>query len=134
MSLVILCVDDNHTALTVRRVLLSTVGYTVLGATTGRAALTLFNCNHVDLVITDHLLPDGTGAELVLQMKRIRPDVPVVLLTACANLPQGYDHADRLLSKGMTPEEFLTEIASLLSNDCENARPPRNQFHRRAVA
>jgi len=122
MSIVILCVDDDHTALTVRRILLSTKGYTVLTAPSTQVAMHLFNCNHVDLVITDHLLADGTGAQLMSQMKQLQPEVPVVLLTAWANVPPGYDHADRLLSKCMKPEEFLTEIASQLSNRNKNTR------------
>ena len=87
-------------------------------------SLDLFSCNPVDLVITDHLLPDGTGADLMLWMKRVRPEVPVVLYTAWAVMPPGYDHANRLLSKGMTPEEFLAEVASLLSN--HNDDPKRS--------
>ena len=85
MSIVIQCVDDDHTALAVRRLLLSTKGYAVLTATSADAALRLFNCNHVDLVITDHLLRDGTGAHVTSQMKRLRPEVPIVLLTAWPN-------------------------------------------------
>ena len=122
MPPVILCVDDDRIALFVRRLLLSTAGYAVLTASSVEAAQGLFDCNHVALVITDHLLPDGTGAELVLQMKRVRPEVPAILFTAWADMPQGYDHADRLLSKGMTPEDFLREVASLLSNCNDDPR------------
>jgi DNA-binding response OmpR family regulator len=122
LAIVILCVDDDHTALAVRRLLLSIKGYAVVTATSADAALRVFNCNHVDLVITDHLLPDGTGAHVTYQMKRLRPEVPIVLLTAWPNVPPGYEHADRLLSKCMAPEEFLAEIASLLSNRNENTR------------
>lgn len=115
LPIVILCVDDDHIALTVRRLLLSLAGYTVLTAASVEAALGLFRCNHVDLVITDHLLPDGTGAELTFQIKRLRPEVQVVLLTGWTDLPPGYDHADLALTKGLTAENFLAEIATLLS-------------------
>jgi DNA-binding response OmpR family regulator len=113
---VILCVDDDPNALFVRRLLLSIAGYAVLTAGSVEAAQDLFACNRVDLMITDHLLPDGTGAELMLQMKQVQPKALVALLTAWAETPQGYKHADRLLNKGMTPDDFLTEVASLLSN------------------
>jgi CheY-like chemotaxis protein len=115
LPIVILCVDDDHIALTVRRLLLSVAGYTVLTAASVEAALGLFRRNHVDLVITDHLLPDGTGAELTFQIKRLRPEVQVVLLTGWMDLPPGYDHADLALTKGLTAENFLAEIATLLS-------------------
>ena len=113
--LVILCVDDEQTGLTARRLLLSIAGYTVLTATSGTSALRLFNCNHVDLVITDHLLPDFTGAELAFHMKQRKPEIPVVLLTGLVEPPSGSQSADLLLTKGMMPQEFLAEVAKLLS-------------------
>lgn len=113
--LVILCVDDEQTGLTARRLLLSIAGYTVLTATSGTAALRLFNCNQVDLVITDHLLPDFTGAELAHHMKRRKPEVPIVLLTGLVDPPPGSEQADLLLTKGMMPQEFLAEVAKVLS-------------------
>jgi CheY-like chemotaxis protein len=113
---VILCVDDDSTGLTVRRLLLSVAGYTVLTATDARLALKLLACNHVDLVITDHLLPDVTEAEIVSEVKRLKPEVPVVLLTGLAEPPSGFEQADLLLSKGIVPQEFLSEIARLLSS------------------
>ncbi len=115
VSIVILCVDDDPTALTVRRLLLSIAGYEVLTAESGETALQLFNGNQVDLVLTDHLLPDISGAALSFQMKRLKPEVAVVLLTASAEFPPGYDHADLLLNKGLTPEDFLAKIAGLVS-------------------
>jgi CheY-like chemotaxis protein len=113
--LVILCVDDEQTGLTARRLLLSIAGYTVLTATSGTAALRLFNCNQVDLVITDHLLPDFTGAELALHMKQRKPEIPIVLLTGLVDPPPGSEHADLLLTKGLMPQEFLGEVAKLIS-------------------
>lgn len=112
---VILCVDDEPTGLTARRLLLSTVGYTVLTATSGECALRLFRCNHVDVVITDHLLPDLTGAELAVEMKQLKGEVPIVLLTGLVDLPPGYEQADLVLTKGITPPQFLAEIAKLVA-------------------
>ena len=111
----ILCVDDEQTGLTVRRLLLSSAGYKVLTATRADAALRLFRCNHVDLVITDHLLPDLTGAQLTSQMKQLKPEVPIVLLTGLVDPPPGFEQADLLLTKGMMPPEFLAEVARVLS-------------------
>jgi CheY-like chemotaxis protein len=77
----VLCVDVEQTGLTARRILLSVAGYTVLTATSGQYALNLFRCNHVNVVITEHLLSDLTGAEMAAEMKRLKPEVPIVLLT-----------------------------------------------------
>ena len=101
--------------MTARRLLLSIAGYTVLTAISGNIALRLFRCNPVDLVITDHLLPDLNGADLASEMKRLKPEVPIVLLTGLVDPPQGFEQADLLLTKGITPPEFLDEIAKLLA-------------------
>ena len=112
---VILCVDDEAVGLLARRLLLSIAGYMVLTATSGEIALRLFSCNHVDLVLTDHLLPDLTGAQLASEMKRLKPEVPIVLLTGMVEPPSEFEYADLLLTKCMTPPEFLAAVAKLLS-------------------
>lgn len=114
-AFVILCVDDEPVGLLARRLLLSISGYTVLTAESGDVALRLFNCNHVDLVLTDHFLPDLTGAQLASEMKRCKPQVPIVLLTGLVEPPSEFKCADLHLVKGMTPPEFLAAIAKLLS-------------------
>jgi len=120
LPMVILCVDDDHTALTVRRLLLSIAGYTVLTASSVEAALGLFDVNRIDLVITDHFLTDGTGAELTRLMRRLKPEIPLVLLTGLADLPPLYKHIDMVVSKGITPENFLGQIARLLLSSGRN--------------
>ena len=112
---VILCVDDEPMGLMARRLILSVAGYTVLTAESGRAALKLFRSSRVDVVITDHLLPDLIGSELVCEMKGLKPEVPVVLFTGLADLPSGYELADMILTKGITPQRFLSEIAKLIA-------------------
>lgn len=97
-----------------RRLLLSIAGYTVLTATSGKIALRLFSCNHVDLVLTEHLLPDLNGAQLASEMKRLKPEVPIVVLTGLAEPPSAFEYTDLLLTKCMTPPEFLAAIAKLL--------------------
>jgi DNA-binding response OmpR family regulator len=113
---VILCIDDEPTILTLRQVLLSIAGYQVLTATDGESALQIFAQNHVDLVITDQLLPGRTGGQIASEMKRLRPEVPIILYTGLQDLPPGSEHADVILVKGMNPPEFLAAIAKLVMN------------------
>jgi CheY-like chemotaxis protein len=112
---VILCVDDEPTALMVRRLVLSIAGYDVLTAADGDAALTSLCRSHVDLVITDHFLPDRTGAQVAEEMKRLKPEVPIVLLTGAPEPPPGSENADLVLTKGLDPTEFLAAIANLIT-------------------
>ena len=107
----ILCVGGEHVALQVRSLLLSGAGYRVLAAKNGEEALRIFRLNPVDLVIIDLWQPEGTGSEMLGEMKRIHPKVPVILLTELMDLPLGSEQADLLLTKCMTPPEFLEAIS-----------------------
>lgn len=112
----ILCVDDEELSLKVRKLVLESAGYTVLTATTSDAALSLFQTNKVDLVITDCLLPGLPGTELALRMKKLKPIVPIALLTGLPEPPEGAAHADYFIVKGEEPAAVLQKIAEILSS------------------
>ncbi len=112
---VILCVNDEPTILALRQVLLSIAGYTVLTATNDESALRLFMLNPVDLVITDQLLPSPSEGQLASRMKRLKPEVPIILYTGLQQLPPAAESADVILVKGITPPEFLAAIAKLVA-------------------
>ena len=101
-------------ALTLRQMLLEQAGYKVLSATTAVTAFKLFESQTIDLVISDHLLPDLTGAEMTRDMKRKRPFVPVMLFSAVPDAPPGSEHADLFVNKADGPAEFLLKVADLL--------------------
>jgi CheY-like chemotaxis protein len=111
---VILCVDDEASALALRCLVLSTAGYEVLTAADGAGALELFGCIHVDLVITDHWLPGLTGTQVAAEMKRLKPAIPIVLFSGLVEAPLGNEHVDLVITKGMPAVEFLREVGKLL--------------------
>ena len=111
---VILCVDDEVPALAIRCLILSTAGYEVLTAADGVGALQLFRCVPVDLVITDYWLPGLTGVQVAAEMKRLKPAIPVILLSGVVEAPPGSELADLVITKGMPVEELLREIGKLI--------------------
>ena len=111
---VILCVDDDVPALALRCLVLSSAGYEVLTAADGAAALELFRCIRVDLVITDYWLPGRTGTQVAAEMKRLKPVIPIVLFSGLVEAPLGSDCADLVITKGMPAVEFLREVGKLL--------------------
>ena len=113
---VVLCVDDDRAALALRCLVLSGAGYDVLSAADGAAALALFRCIQVDLVITDYWLPDLTGAQLAAEMKRLKPAIPIVLFTGWVEIPPESEHVDLFVIKGMPVVEFLRQIGKLISS------------------
>lgn len=111
---IILCIDDAEIALRVRKLLLSIAGYEVVTAASGEEGLELFKRDAVDLVIADHFLTGKTGTEIASEMKTIKPHVPILIVSAAADTPEGMEFADGFLPKGESPEALLQTIARLL--------------------
>ena len=110
----LLCIDDNQSALHVRQMVLESAGYTVLIAIDSAAAMVLFSLSAVDMVVSDHFLQDGTGIELAAAMRKLKPDVPIVIISGLVDAPEGMEHADLFISKADSPPEVLRKISELL--------------------
>lgn len=112
---IILWIDDEQEQLRLYSELLSRKGYRVLTATYASAALYLFERNQIDLVISDQRLRDCPGADVLAEMKRLKPNIPVILFTGQPQAPRGVEFADMFLTKGVaTTEDLLASIAKLL--------------------
>lgn len=112
---VILCVDDELNPLTLRRLVLQKAGYEVLTASSGKEALELVNSRHVDLVLSDHLMPGMQGTELAQQLKERHPKLPVILISGVNELPAGSANANAFLSKIEGPDALCKEVAAILN-------------------
>lgn len=113
MSL-ILAVDDEKSGLYFRKLILEHAGYSVLSSSDTEEAMRLFRSHPVDLVITDHLLGRKTGSQMSGEMKRLKPNVPIVLLSGTTSKPDELGYADAFLSKTEGPEELLGVVSNLL--------------------
>jgi len=114
-SHLILCVDDEMIGLRVRKVLLERAGYRVLTAQDGAAGLQLFSSEAVDAVVLDYSMPGMNGGEVADQMRRIKPDVPILLLSAYLGLPQNVTRLVNLyMTKGEGAPILLQKLETLL--------------------
>lgn len=79
----ILFVDDEKAISQMGKLMLERLGYQVTAQTSGKEALEVFHIRPAafDLVITDMNMPHMTGIELIKELKRIKPDIPVILCT-----------------------------------------------------
>ena len=77
----VLFVDDEESIARLGGMMLERLGYTVTISTSASEALALFRVapERFDLVITDHTLPAMTGATLAQEMRRLRPELPVIV-------------------------------------------------------
>ncbi|MGA2373996.1 MAG: response regulator [Candidatus Sulfotelmatobacter sp.] len=77
----ILCVEHHAEYMDALRHILESAGYRVMPATTGTQALRLLTNREFDGVLLEYDLPDATGTAVRAEMKRIKPEVPVLLFS-----------------------------------------------------
>ncbi len=75
----VLCVENHIEYLEALTYMLEKAGYEVVPATTGDQGLSLLTTQTVQGVLLEYDLPDATGATVRAEMKRIKPEVPVLL-------------------------------------------------------
>jgi CheY-like chemotaxis protein len=68
------------------------------------------------LVISDQLMPEMTGVELVARVKNARPTLPIMLLSGVNEIPAGAELADDFLSKLEGPETMIQRARTLLKS------------------
>ncbi|MGM0404265.1 MAG: hybrid sensor histidine kinase/response regulator, partial [Thermodesulfobacteriota bacterium] len=119
----ILLVDDEQRIVDLQHQVLESLGYHVTAMTGSIKAFELFSRRPeiFDLLLTDQTMPDMTGLELAEKMRRLRPDMPVILCT-------GYnDKATRekaakarinaLLQKPIAKSDLAVALRKILDND-----------------
>ncbi len=111
----ILCIDDNEQSLSIRKFMLETRGYHVIACTTGREGLSQFSKGGVDLVLTDLMMPEVDGAEVIKKIKTLSPETPAILFSGKIKIYEKDLQADVFLPKGMyAPTELLERIRLLM--------------------
>ena len=112
----ILCIDDDSDTLALRRHFLQSCGYSVLTAASGTDGLrALSDGAAVDLVLLDYMMPAMNGEEVAAKLKEQNPAIPVVVMSAVAQLPQGFlTTVDGYVQKGQDPDVLLTTVSKVL--------------------
>ncbi len=78
----ILLVDDHKNTRILVNELLSGMGYRVLQAEDGKEAMGLVEIGSINLVMTDLKMPGMDGIQLTRAIRRIRPDLPIIVYSA----------------------------------------------------
>lgn len=111
-TLSILVVDDDPLILMNAVDMLEELGQTVSQASSGIEALELLQAQSFDLVITDHAMPQMTGAELIEKIKLAYPQMPIILATGYAELPATTGLQFVRLPKPYTLDELAAALAA----------------------
>jgi len=101
--------------------MLEDLGHTVIEALSGTRALDVLRLGaKVDVVVTDHAMPGMTGTELSQHIRQIWPNLPVILATGYAELPNGEDPGLPRLGKPYVQSELALQIAKVTSQATGN--------------
>jgi PAS domain S-box-containing protein len=116
-SRVVMVVDDDTLVLHSAAAMLEDLGHRVLQAASGKDALKLL-AEHpeIEVLITDHAMPNMTGAELATAVKAISPALPIVLATGYAELPGRLAAALTRLAKPFTQRELENAIVQAVQS------------------
>jgi CheY-like chemotaxis protein len=114
-SNLVLCVDDEVVGLQVRKILLERAGYRVLTAPDGALGLEIFSSEPVEVVVLDYSMPGMHGGEVAVKMRQIKPEVPILLLSAYMDLSAEVTSVvDLYMTKGEGAPILLEKLSSLL--------------------
>ena len=121
---VLLCIDDNLDVLECEKLFLESFGYSVLTATSGGQGLELASMHPIDIVIVDYFMPEMNGQEVAIEMRRLRPKAPIILLSGAADVPeQALRQVDAFIAKDRLASQLLPAIAQLQESGWFNPHP-----------
>ena len=127
----ILVVDDEPFVCDAVKMMLAFDGHDVVTANDAKEALTVFDNDKFDLVITDFAMPGMKGDELAAAIKARAPRQPVVMITAYAEMLQSSGKklpgVDFLVSKPFLLEHLREAIATVLTDVGSNNPPGGNR-------
>jgi len=116
----ILIVDDEKNYLVVLEALLGPEGYEILTTDNAPDALRQVREADLDLVITDMKMPKMNGMELLEEAKSIKPDLPVIIMTAYGTIELAVEamkkHAYDYITKPFQNEQLKLTVKKALEN------------------
>jgi CheY-like chemotaxis protein len=109
----VLCIDDDPESTELRREMLESAGFRVLTANNGPDGLALVAGDRPDIVLLDYLMPGMDGGEVAGRIKALRPDLPIILLSAHLQVPaEALRWVDCYMVKGSPVEHLFGRIGA----------------------
>jgi two-component system cell cycle response regulator CpdR len=111
----ILLVDDDADVREAAAAILGTKDYRVLVARTGDDAMRLLGQEHVDVLLTDIVMPEINGIELAEQAKWLQPDLKIMFMTGYYSRAAEATKLGALVFKPVRQSEIMTTLAEVLA-------------------
>jgi len=110
----ILCIDDDDSILSYHRALLERRGFQVLTTSSARKGLQIAATFKLAAFIVDYNMPEMNGHEVALEIKRIRPTIPVVMVSGEEMIPvQTLNIVDAFVSKDDACARLLPVVTKI---------------------
>lgn len=107
--------DDNPQHLQTLQERLELIGYRVLTARNGAEALEIFSRKRVHLAVVDYYMHGMSGDMVAVEMKRLRPDVPIIIFSGSFTLPEMVIAlVDGFVFTGEEPDKLVNKIKELV--------------------
>jgi CheY-like chemotaxis protein len=117
----ILVIDDEPSILLMIKKMLEKEGHEVDIALNGRDGLDLFEKKMADLLITDIIMPQKEGLEIIMELKKKYPELRIIAISGGGRIgPEGYlpiaKHlgADMVFQKPLVQKEFVQAVSELI--------------------
>ena len=118
----ILVIDDDGIMNSMLVQMLKTAGYEAKGADDGKRGLKLLDAQPYDLIVTDLIMPEIEGIELIQVIRAINKTIPIIAISGGGRLhPEGYLKiaqsmgADYTFEKPIDKESFLAAVRECLA-------------------
>jgi DNA-binding response OmpR family regulator len=118
----VLLIDDNPLQLRVREAVLRNGGFHVTVATTAVSALALLHAldERVGVVVTDHLMPEASGSDLVRAIRAENNWLPIIVLSGLPEAIVEYEGLDVVFRvKPLPPAELIELVRTSLDQSTE---------------
>jgi CheY-like chemotaxis protein len=111
----ILCIDDDRAILSYEKALLESSGYSVTTAASAQEGLELVATCKFDAVLLDYELPGMNGCDVAFEIRRVRPELAVILLSGGEVPTHALALVDAFIPKLRASRALLPTIAALCS-------------------
>jgi PAS domain S-box-containing protein len=116
----VMIVDDERALVALAEEMLAEIGYEPVGFDSSKAALKAFSAEprRFDIVLTDEAMPELVGTELALEIRRLRPDIPIIVMSGYSGgqLSQraGSAGVNEVLHKPLQRRDLAESLARVL--------------------
>lgn len=120
----ILVVDDEESVRDMVKAMIEPAGYDVIEAGNGAEACDACKEAPVDLIITDIVMPEKNGIDLIMDVKKEYPDIPVIAISGGGGITGRYDYleiaklvgAENILKKPFAMADLRSAVDNILKN------------------